>query len=452
MDEDLILRKSAIDLAKNIHTGKISSLEVTKFYLERIKKYDDCSFLKVTEKRAIEEAMQSDKRISEGYVKSNLDGIPIAWKDLLDIENFTTTAGSVLYSNRNTASSDANVVKKVKEAGMVCLGKLNLTELAYSGLGLNPHYGTPKNVSSDKIHYVPGGSSSGSGVSVARNLVCCSIGTDTGGSVRVPACFNGIVGFKTSEGRYNREGLSFLSRNLDTIGPLARSVEDCIEIDKILRSHSTNVNFNDFNKKEKILFIPKNVVLDDLDFEVEESFFKLVEKLKSKNFKIKYLDLDIFSYTYELFQKCGTITAFDAFMEHRSHLTPEMMSLMDERVLDRILPGKKMSLDDVNQLFWNRIDGIEKIQELVGNNFLIMPTCPILAPMLNKVESNKKVFHELNLMSLRNTMLGNYFNMPGVTLPLKTLKNNMHSGFMIYSRFGMDEMLLSKAKEIETIL
>jgi len=329
---------------------------------------------------------------------------------------------------------------------------LNLNELAYSGLGLNPHYGTPKNVSSDKNHYVPGGSSSGSGVSVARNLVPCSIGTDTGGSVRVPACFNGIVGYKTSEGRYNRDGLSFLSRNLDTIGPLARKVEDCIELDKIMNPNTSCFKNSGFNNFEKTFFIPKNVVLDDLDVEVEESFFLMVEKLKAKNFKIKYLDLDIFSYAFELFQKCGTITAFDAFMEHKKFLTSDIKSKMDNRVLDRIMRGESMKLEDIKELFWNKIIGIEKIQELVGNNFLIMPTCPILAPKLKQVENNDEVFHELNLKSLRNTMLGNYFNMPAVTLPLKTLKNEMHSGIMIYSRFGMDEMLLDQAKEIENIL
>ncbi len=452
MNDDFILNKSALDLAEIIHTRKISSLELTRFFLDRIKKYDDCSFLKVTEERAIKEAKEADKRISNGHKNSNLDGVPIAWKDLFDIENHVTTAGSVLYSKRKVALSDANVVGKTKKAGMVCLGKLNLTELAYSGLGLNPHYGTPKNVSSDKNHYVPGGSSSGSGVSVARNLVPCSIGTDTGGSVRVPACFNGIVGYKTSEGRYNRDGLSFLSRNLDTIGPLARKVEDCIELDKIMNPNTSCFKNSGFNNFEKTFFIPKNVVLDDLDVEVEESFFLMVEKLKAKNFKIKYLDLDIFSYAFELFQKCGTITAFDAFMEHKKFLTSDIKSKMDNRVLDRIMRGESMKLEDIKELFWNKIIGIEKIQELVGNNFLIMPTCPILAPKLKQVENNDEVFHELNLKSLRNTMLGNYFNMPAVTLPLKTLKNEMHSGIMIYSRFGMDEMLLDQAKEIENIL
>ena len=452
MNDNFILNKSALDLANIIHSGKISSLELTRFFLDRIKKYDDCSFLKVTEERAIREAKEADKRISNGHKNSNLDGVPIAWKDLFDIKDYITTAGSVLYSKRKMALSDANVVNKAKKAGMVCLGKLNLTELAYSGLGLNPHYGTPRNVSSDKKHYVPGGSSSGSGVSVARNLVPCSIGTDTGGSVRVPACFNGIVGFKTSEGRYNRDGLSFLSRNLDTIGPLARKVEDCIELDKIMKSNNSYSKTYEYDNYERTFFIPKNVVLDDLDVEVEESFFLMVERLKDKNFNVKYLNLDIFSYAFELFQKCGTITAFDAFMEYKKLLTSDVKAKMDNRVLDRIMRGESMRLEDIKDLFWNKIMGTEKIQELVGNNFLIMPTCPILAPNLSQVEKNDQMFHELNLKSLRNTMLGNYFNMPAVTLPLKTLKKEMFSGFMIYSRCGMDEMLLYQAKKIENLL
>ena len=145
-----------------------------------------------------------------------------------------------------------------------------MTELAYSGVGFNPHYGTPKNICSDEVHYVPGGSSSGSGVAVGGNFVPIAIGSDTGGSVRVPAALNGVVGYKSSEGRYETKGVIPLSRTFDTIGPLAKSVSDCIEIDKIFRP--SNYSRNSTNIKDPTFYYPKSIVLDDLDKEVKSSF------------------------------------------------------------------------------------------------------------------------------------------------------------------------------------
>ena len=166
---------------------------------------------------------------------SALDGVPVAWKDLIDIAGAPTTAGSRYFSGGPVKTADLACAANAAAAGMVTMGKLNMTEMAYSGLGLNPHYGTPLNPNDRKTPRSPGGSSSGSGAAVAARLVPCAIGTDTGGSVRIPSAFNGVVGYKTSCGRIDTTGMFPLARTYDTIGPLARSVEDCILLDRALR-------------------------------------------------------------------------------------------------------------------------------------------------------------------------------------------------------------------------
>ena len=188
--------------------------------------------------------------------------MPIGWKDIFDVAGAPTTAGSKLFSGNPAKTVDMACVANAAAAGMVAIGKLNMTELAYSGIGLNPHYGTPLNPNDRATPRAPGGSSSGCGVAVAARLVPCAVGSDTGGSVRIPAAFNGVVGYKTSHGRIDATGLVPLARSYDTIGPLARSVEDCILLDMAMRGAvTTPVRRADL--KSLTVVAPRNVVFDD---------------------------------------------------------------------------------------------------------------------------------------------------------------------------------------------
>ena len=238
---DNLEKRSAAEIGRLIAKGDLDPVEVAEFFLDRIERdRDNPSFILVTRKRALEEAEASRKRHREGRAAGPLDGVPIAWKDLVDMAGERTTAGSALYADSPPKERDAPIVANLAAAGMVALGKTNLSEFAFSALGLNPHFGTPRNPRDPATPRIAGGSSSGAAVAVAGGLAPCAIGSDTGGSIRAPASFCGIVGFKTSEGRIDKQGVFPLSRTLDTIGPMAHTVEDCVLIDMALRGQSTH--------------------------------------------------------------------------------------------------------------------------------------------------------------------------------------------------------------------
>ena len=441
---------NALQLSGGFREGSISPIEVTELFLERAFEQSSPVYIKITDERALCEAHASTKRWQAKSPVSCLDGVPIAWKDLIDMEGEVSRAASILFKDAEPASEDAPLVQKASSAGMVSLGRLNMTELAYSGVGYNPHYGTPKNSCSAEVHYVPGGSSSGSGVAVGSNFVPIAIGSDTGGSVRVPAALNGVVGYKSSEGRYETKGVIPLSQTFDTIGPLGKCVSDCIEIDKIFRPNNYLGNFNDI--KDPMFYYPKSIVLDNLDKAVETAFFAALDNLVDAGYSIQALDLECFKDAFALMERSGTIVARDAWEEYQEKLTDEVREIMDERVLDRILKGSQMTSSDLVELHWLRRKGITEIIQKVGSGFLLMPTVPILAPELKPLIDNKALFHEINLKLLRNTTLGNIFNLPGVSLPIPRVdkdRANRTVGLLVSTYGGRDDELLNIAKLIE---
>src|SRR5208282_4428358 len=237
---DNLENHSAAEIGRLIATRSLDPIEVAQYFLERIERdRGNPSFIVVTRERALKEAAASRKRHREGRPAGLLDGVPVAWKDLVDMAGERTTAGSALFAESAPKQEDAPIVANLTAAGLVALGKTNLSEFAFSALGLNPHFGTPRNPRDPGTPRVAGGSSSGAAVAVAAGLAPCAIGSDTGASIRAPASFCGIVGFKTSEGRIDKRGVFPLSRTLDTIGPLAHTVEDCVLIDVALRGQST---------------------------------------------------------------------------------------------------------------------------------------------------------------------------------------------------------------------
>ncbi len=202
--------------------------------LERIETAGDAVFTRVFREQALSAALAADKRWSEGAPLSPIDGVPIAVKDLFDLEGFTTRAGSVVLADEPVADSDAIVVQRLRQVGAVILGSTNMTEFAYSGLGINPHYGTPLSPWDRATARVAGGSSSGSGVAVSDGMAIAAVGTDTGGSVRIPSAFCGLTGFKPTAHRVSQQGALPLSTSLDSIGPLARTVNCCYWLDAVL--------------------------------------------------------------------------------------------------------------------------------------------------------------------------------------------------------------------------
>ncbi len=253
---------TATRLGADLRAGRIDPCDLIESTLAAIKASpDQAIFTEVTADRARREALASRARLKAGSPLSPLDGVPCAWKDLFDVEGRVTTAGSRVLESNAPAKEDAALLQAAGRAGLVLVGLVNMTEFAYSGIGLNPHFGTPRNPRDPKTARSPGGSSSGSGVAVAAGLTTLAIGTDTGGSIRVPASFNGVVGYKSSTGRFPMRGVFPLSRTLDTLGPLAQTVEDCVLADAALRgkasSEAARRPLSDLR-----VFVPETLVFD----------------------------------------------------------------------------------------------------------------------------------------------------------------------------------------------
>lgn len=440
--------QTALVIGEALAGGKATPVELADYLLEQIDQQTSPVFLNVTRERALREAAAAGERLKAGKPLSRLDGVPIAWKDLIDLQGEITTAGSDFYRNKEPAAQDAPIVANAAAAGMVSVGKLNLTEFAYSGLGLNPHFGTPVNSHSGERPRAPGGSSSGSGTAVCSGLVPCAIGTDTGGSVRVPAAFNGIVGYKPSEKRIDSTGIFALSRTLDTVGPLGRSVADCAALDAVLRRSDDRVS-KTLSVQGLRFFVPKGVTLDDLDQAVAENFEGSVRALERAGATIVRAPLPPFENIMRLTNEIGTITAFDAYREHKALMESSAVSRIDRRVVARILAGKAISDFGLEILMRARHEGMRDVYETLDGAFLLMPTTPHVAPEIAPLEADDEVFHRINLKTLRNTALGNFLNLPGLALPNGMDAAGMPTSLLVSTTGGDDERLLVAGIEIE---
>jgi aspartyl-tRNA(Asn)/glutamyl-tRNA(Gln) amidotransferase subunit A len=444
--------RTASAVGRALAAGETSPVSLIEFLLDKAEASKSQNiFIRVTRERALAEARASQRRLASGQPLSPLDGVPIAWKDLVNLAGERTTAASNVYRSGEPARLDAPVAAHATAAGMVTLGKVNLTEFAYSGLGLNPHYGTPHNPHSNSVPHAPGGSSSGSAVAVAAGYVPCAIGTDTGGSIRVPASFNGIVGYKPSERRIDKNGIFPLSRTLDTVGPLARSVEDCVLLDMVLRGAVTTAVQRRLLTGLRIC-VPEAVVLDDLDQAVDVNFRDSIKKLEAAGARIVRGPSEIFQKAADLVDNHGTITAADAYTEHRHLVDGANAKRIDARVVTRIMRGKAMSAADVITLAREREHLASELAEFVGDGLIAMPTTAITAPEIQPLEADDDLFHQTNSKVLRNTSLGNFLNLPGLALPNGTDASGMPTSLLVCGIGGADDLLLGCGLEIERVL
>lgn len=446
-----LARRNAWGIARDLATGEVSPVALTRFLLAQAETQSaENVYLNIMGQRALADAASSAERLEKGRPRSAFEGVPIAFKDLFDIKGEVTSAGSPIYEGAPAAKADATAVARARAAGMVILGKLNLTEFAYSGLGLNPYFGTPLNPHSRTEAHIPGGSSSGSGVAVARGLAPLTIGTDTGGSVRIPAAFNGIVGFKPSEGRFDKSGVFALSPTLDTIGPLARTVQDCIAMDMVLRGRPVQKQRPRTIAGQRLL-VPENMVLEGLEPAVAANFERSVELLARAGGHIERLKLDAFSRVMQLTADHGTITAAEAFQCHQQLMESAQKELVDQRVAARIMAGAKMGTSKLKFLRHARLRLIEEFNSSVGEALVLMPTTPMVAPELDPLKTDDGLFHKTNILALRNTSLGNFLNMPGLALPNGIDKNSMPTSLLVSATDGQDSALLRTGLEIERL-
>lgn len=441
--------QTASRLAQDLRAGRRDPLDLLAETYDRIAAHgDDALFIRQTRPRAEAEARAARERLRAGNPASLLDGVPLAWKDLFDLKDTVTTAGSAVLRKAAPAARDAALVTAAMRAGMVSVGTVNMTEFAYSGIGLNPHYGTPRNPRDPATHRSPGGSSSGSGAVVAAGLVPLSIGTDTGGSIRIPASFNGVVGYKTSTGHHPMEGVFPLSRTLDTLGPLAQTVEDCVLADAVLRglpqplARAADPSALDF-------VIPDAVMLDDLDPDVATAFEATLTRIAATGARIRRIALPELRETVEVMGKFGPLASAEAMDLHWDRLHGPEESEIDPRVVRRIRMAEKMTAVDLIRLMDQRRRLIAAVNDRLGDALLICPTTPSVAMPIAPLEADVEVFFRNNFRTLRNTAPGNFLDWCGLSIPNGLGAGGMPTGLMICARHGRDRPLLAAGLALE---
>ena len=373
-------------------------------------------FICLLEDRALTEARASDARWDAGHPLGPLDGVPVVWKDLFDLAGTPTTAGSATRRHAARAVQDAVAVQALAAQGCISLGKVGLSEFAYSGLGLNPHFGTPVNRSSGDGHRAPGGSSSGSAVAVAAGMAWIGMGTDTGGSVRVPAAFNGLVGFKPSSGRFNKKGIFPLSHTLDVPGPLARTVQDCAWVDAALCGQALTP-LQSRSVRDLSFVVPINQVFDGIEPEVRIAFEHLLERLRAAGARITHRNITALDDLAVLTARHGTVAAAEGYFWHQALVDSPQASALDRRVLARLLRGKTMSALDLLTLQAARARLARECATLLGESWMLSPTVVHVAPLVAPLEADDALFHRTNWRTLQNTLPGNFLDLCGVSLP-----------------------------------
>ncbi len=408
---------TALELGQGIGAGEIDPVELTEYYLDRIEQNDSAHnvYITVTAERARAEAAAARERARAGLRIGALDGVGMSWKDLTDSAGVRTTFASKLLADRVPAE-DALLLKRASRAGMVCLGKTTLSEFAYSGLGINPYFGTPSSIGEAGRPRVPGGSSSGAGVSVARGLAPAGIGSDTGGSVRIPAAFNGVVGLKTTIGQLPLDGILPLSPSLDTIGPLSRDVADANAIFAVLNAAPAH-DLAGANLKGRKLLKPTTIVFDDLDATVAAAISAALDRLADAGAEIVEAEIPEFSEAFDLVARYGNIISAEGYAIW-GDLLESRGDEMYPGVISRFQLAKNLSaIDEETVQIGIRALKRRYADRVAGYHAVVLPTCPRVPPPIADLVDDESAYNDANLAATRNTRLGNLMETCGVTLP-----------------------------------
>ncbi|WP_323117748.1 amidase [Burkholderia alba] len=437
-------------LVRAYAVGAADPVKVTRIALARAAEMPTV-FLSVMPERACAEAEAAATRWRVGRPRSMLDGVPIAWKDLFDVAGTVTTGGAAVFRDRAPAVCDAALVAAAARAGMVSIGKTNLSELAFSGLGLNPHFGTPTNPLLENGARVPGGSSSGAAVAVATGVVPISIGTDTAGSIRVPSAFNGLVGYRASTARYERDGVMPLSTTLDTLGPLARNVADCVAFDYAVRGVTCptgRISLRD------CYFIVDPTLFERyrVDAVVERQLLRFVERLAAGGAHIVTRPLAVLADLHELIEGQGWLGALEAFNRYRGLLDSDDATRLDSRVRVRLERARAIPAARLTALLDVRAGFIARFAKEMGEATLIAPTVAHVAPLLAPLEADPAYFAEVNLRTLALTMLGSFLDTPAIAVPSGVDVAGLPTGVQLLRAQGQDDKLLAVALALEALL
>ena len=438
-------------LADDLAAGATSARKLVEECLAKIADpagEGERTFIHVDKAAAIAAADAMDHLRKANAAPSRFAGIPVSIKDLFDIKGQVTRAGSRALEDSAAAEADAPVVARLRRAGFVVIGRTNMTEFAYSGIGINPHYGTPKSAWNRKEGHVPGGSSSGAAVSIADRMAYGALGTDTGGSCRIPAAYNGIVGFKPTQRRIPLDGGVPLSFSLDSFGPLANSVACCAALDAVLAAEPI-APLAPGPIKGMRLAVPTTVALDDLDDAVAKTFERALETLSRQGALIERIAVPEFLDVGVMNTK-GGFAAAESYAWHR-YLIASHGDVYDPRVRIRILRGEAISAADYIDLVNGRRSLIARANaRLAPYDALVMPTTSNTPPRISDLAVDK-AFAAANLRSLRNCSLINMIDGCAISLPAHR-EGEVPVGLMLASSGGSDRRIFELAAAIEGII
>ena len=434
------------ELAAALDSGLTTSVKLVEQALTAIEAHRNSggvAYISVDSELALASATASDAARKAGYSPSLLAGLPVSVKDLFDVKGQVSTAGSKALAHQKPASADASAVARLRAAGAILLGRTNMSEFAFSGLGLNPHYGTPLNPFD--ASRVAGGSTSGGAVSVALNMAVATLGTDTGGSIRIPSAFCGLTGFKPTARRVSLAGAIPLSRSLDTAGPLARSVDCCAIVDAILSGEVLDTQALPLAGLR--LGVTNDYVGADLDAQVQASFEKALQALEHAGAKVERFDFPELLTLPEINGRGGLVAA-EAFSWHR-HLLDSQEAQYDQRVAARIQRGRQQSAADYIDLLDARQTMIASAkQRLRAFDAWLMPTVAIVAPLLAPLENSDNAFFATNGLVLRNASVINFLDGCALSIPCQ-VPGEAGVGLSVCGLAGDDAKILQIGRALE---
>lgn len=392
-------------------------------------------------------AAAADARAKFGHRLGPLDGMIVSVKDLFDVEGESTTGGSVVYRDAPAATKDAEIVRRLRAAGAVIIGKTNMTEFAFSGIGLNPHYGTPANPA-DRAR-IPGGSSSGAAVALADGLCEASIGTDTGGSTRIPAAFCGLVGYKPTQSRVPRDGAMALSYTLDSIGPITRTVADAALLDACLAGELA-APLEAAPANQLRIAMPLGRLFEKLDIDVTHAFERAVKRLLDAGVAITDIDIEPLLARIDEINALGSMSAIEAACEHAAILE-EQSDRVDRRVIARIRGGSNVpAATYVRMLKLREALTRDAETQFARYDALMLPTVATVAPQIAALEASDAEFSAANVLTLRNTTQFNMLDCCAISIPLRT--QALPVGLMLVGARGRDHRLFEVAAGVERLL
>ena len=443
--------RTALQLGAAIGAGEIDPVDLTDHFLERIAAIDTdhAIYVRLTPARARAKAVAARTRAKAGLRVGPLDGVPISWKDLVDTAGTATEGGTKLLEGR-IPDHDAVILARATRAGTICLGKTNLPDFAFSGLGINPAYGTPANACDPDTPRVPGGSSAGAAVSVARGLAAIGIGSDTGGSVRIPAALNGLVGLKTTAGLVPLDGVIPLSPTLDTIGPLTRDVADANAMLATLTGRPA-YDLAGASLTGVKLLKPTNGVWQHVEPAVGEVFEAGLGRLVDAGVTIDEAPFPEFDELVRLIATHGNMIAAEGYAIWGERMDAEPDKIYSA-VYDRFRPAGERSAVDIEQ-FRQALPGLRASYRArtAGHHAVVYPTAPFLAPVIAELIDDPAAHDRAMLQAAWNTRLGNLLGLSAITLPAGSA-NGLAVGLMLLDQPFREGALLRLAAAAEAAL